>query len=215
MKVSVVLGLKTTSDVEVCVDADLYCNSISASTNPNFIAPAVSTTVAALITAQITIIRSSTTALRTAIAAATSDVRTDNIRSNRAIVDSNLTILANLVENVANAPTVLDINREGIVHSAGMTLKAKSGRSKVEFGAKNLDEPGAVHLVASGGAAAHQWTYTSDLVNFANRQSVEATTVAQTDVTGLVVGTKYAFFHKAISSDGPQPWEGPVFLVVT
>jgi hypothetical protein len=35
MKVQVVLNLGSTNDVQVCVDADVYNNSITASTNPN------------------------------------------------------------------------------------------------------------------------------------------------------------------------------------
>jgi hypothetical protein len=215
MKVQVVLNLGSTNDVQVCVDADVYNNGITASTNPNFVAPAVSAPVAAMLAAQVTITRTSVTALRTAIAAATSDVRTDNIRSARTVVDSNLSMLANLVEIVANAPTVLDMNREGIVHSAGMRIKAHVNRTQVVFAVVNLEPSGTVHLVAPGGVAAHLWEYTADTVNFSNRQAVEPTTVANTDITGLSAGTRYAFFHRAISTAGPQPWDGPEFLVVT
>lgn len=215
MKTTVVLNLGGTNDVQVCVDADAYCNSITAASNPNFIAPAVSAPVAASIAAQVTLTRTAVTALRTAIAAPVSATRSDTITANRSVVDSNLNILGNMVENVANAPAVLDVNREGIVHSAGMRTKSPGGRKITEFSVKNLNIHGSVQLDAPGGVAAHMWEYTSDAVNFTNRQLAETTTVASTVISGLTSGVNYAFFHKPVSNKGVQPWDGPVFLIVT
>lgn len=215
MKVKVVLNLKGTNDVQVCVDADLYCDSITATSNPNFVEPAVSVQVAATIASQVTLTRGSVTVLRAAIAAPLSATRTDNIYSARAVVDSNLNILANLVENVANAPNVLDINREAIVRSAGMRVQSRVSRSAKTFAVSNLKTTGCVRLVAPGGASAHLWAYTLEKEDFVNHKQVEPTTAATTDITGLTPGINYAFYHKPISNKGPHPWEGPEFLLVT
>lgn len=217
MKLQIVLNLSSTSDVQATVDADTYCNSISASNNSNFVAPQVSAPVAALISTQIATTRSSITGLKNAIAAPNSDTKNDGIRSARAVLDSNLGILANLVENVANASTVLDINREGIVHSAGMQIKVVTKRKKQQFMAKSAQDksPGAIFLVAQGKANAHLWAYTTDLVALAPLIQAEPTTVANTTIYDLQIGKKYAMFHKPITPKGPHPWEGPEFITVT
>jgi hypothetical protein len=62
---------------------------------------------------------------------------------------------------------------------------------------------------------AHEWQHTTDVTNFTNRIAADSTLTAHTDVSGLTVGTKYAFFHKQIISTGNTDWEGPVFLIVT
>lgn len=215
MKVNIVLDLAGTSDVQMCVDADDYVACMTAPTNTNFIAPAVSAPVAAMVAAQIGLCKTSITNLRTAIAAPISATKTDNMRTTRAALDSNVTMLANLVENIANSPTVLDANREGIVHSAGMKLKTFTSRGKAEFDVTNNKENGSVHVTAEGKVNAHLWEYTSDTEKFTNRVAAEATTAAHTDITGLTVGDYYAFFHKPVTPNGPHPWEGPIFITVT
>lgn len=215
MKVTVVLNLKGTSDVQVCVDADLYCDSITASNNLNFVEPALAAPVAANFVSQVSLTRTAANALRATIASPVSATRTDNIFAARATLNSNLSILANLVENVANAPTVLDINREAIVRSAGMRVKSQVSRSVKGFKASNLPTPGSVKLVALGGVSAHLWAYTLEKEDFASHKQVEPTTKAYTEITGLNVGSTYAFYHKPVSNKGPLPWEGPEYLVVT
>ena len=215
MKVTVVLNLNGTSNVQVCVDADMYCDSITASNNLNFVEPAVSAQVAANMLAQVNLTRISANALRSAIAAPISALRTDNIHVARAAVDSNLKMLGNLVENVANAPNILDINREAIARSAGMKVKSHVGKTVMPFTASNLKTSGSVRLVASGGASAHLWAYTIAKEDFVNHKLVEPTTKAYTEIDGLTSGLSYCFYHKPISNKGPHPWEGPEYLLVT
>ncbi len=215
MKVQIVLSVALSNDAQLCIDSDDYTNAISAASNPNFAAPAVSSTIAAMFISQVAAAKAATVALRAAIAAQPSITRNDTIRTARAALESQLTILANLVENVANAPSVLDINREGIVHSAMMKVKAKPNRGKKKFEAMHTELSGSIRLVAEGSANAHLWEYTEDIEKYTNRISTEPTTVANTIISGLVRGTEYALFHKAITPNGPNVWEGPVFITAT
>jgi hypothetical protein len=214
MKAVVVLDLSGTNDVQICTDGDAYISSISDPNNPNFREPAVSAPVAAMIAAQLQLTQTSIISLRAAIAAPMAPNKSDLVQMARASVDSNLSMLANLVENVANAPSVPDLAREAIVHSANMVLKAGKSRTKAVFSVSQNKESGSVHLVAEGNANAHLWEYTTDTVHFSNRLAAEPTTVANTNITGLKKLTSYAFFHKAIVPNQTNSWEGPVFLDV-
>ncbi len=71
---------------------------------------------------------------------------------------------------------------------------------------------GKVHATAEGGANAHEWAYTTDLVNFGNQIRLETTTTSYTDAVGLVPKTEYAFFHKGIYPGNANVWEGPIFI---
>jgi hypothetical protein len=214
MKATVVLDLAHTSDIQVCVNGDNYIASIANPANLNFKEPAVTAAMASMITIQLQACQSALSNLRTAIAAPLSTTKSDITRAARGVVDSNLTMLAHLVENVANTPDLMDSQREMIVHSAGMVLKTLSSRTKVVFEVTQNKESGSVHAIAAGNANAHLWEYTTDVLHFTNRIAAEPTTVASTDITGLAKLTRYAFFHKAILPNQINSWEGPVFLDV-
>lgn len=204
MKINVVLNLGSTSNANVLVSAAHYTTNMTG--NPLF--------AAADIVAQVAATVSATTALQAAMNAPTSDTKTDTIAAVRETLDRNLTALANKVEGVANNPTLVDDERVGVVHSAGMEVKAQAVPKRRIFTATLGDIEGSVHLTATGGANAHEWQYTADVTNFTGRIPLNTTTTSNTDARGLKSGAKYAFFHKAIVAGAITDWEGPVFITV-
>jgi hypothetical protein len=205
MKVKVALFLSTTSNAQILVDATHYANNMTGNALFN----------AAEVVAQVTATNTAITGLRTAMNAATSDSKTDAIRQTRDVLDRNLTILAGKVEAIANNPTIPDEQREGIIHSAGMETRGLGSPKKRVFSVDNSDTDGSAYLTAAGGANAHEWQYTNDVINFTNRTAALTTTTATTEITGLNRGMKYAFFHKAIMPGQITDWEGPLFLIVS
>ncbi|MBI1769393.1 MAG: hypothetical protein HY015_05315 [Bacteroidetes bacterium] len=204
MKAKIVLNLGSTSNAQVLVDAAHYTTNMTG--NALF--------AAADIVAQVTATVTATTNLRAAMNAPISDAKTDNISAARETLDRNLTILAAKVEAVANSPTLVDSQRVGIVHSAGMEVKNQAIPKKRVFTVTNGIVEGSVHLTAEGGANAHEWQYTSDVVNFTARVAALTTTTSSTDINGLKSGSKYAFFHKPILSGMSSDWEGPLYVTV-
>jgi hypothetical protein len=204
MKVNAALNSGSTSNAQLLINAAHYTNNMTG--NPLF--------AAADIAAQVTATVAATTALRTAMTAPTSDTKTDTIAASRDTLERNLKILAGKVESVANSPTLVDDQRIGVIHSAGMEVKATTPGKKRVFSVTNGNIEGSVHLTAQGGANAHEWQYTSDVVNFNGRIPATTTTAASTDINGLQSGTKYAFFHKPIIAGVVSDWEGPLYVKV-
>ena len=204
MKVKIVLNLDSTSNAQVLVDAAHYTTNMTV--NPLFAEADMVAQVAATVTA--------TTNLRSAMIAPISDAKTDNISAAREALDRNLNILAAKVEAVANSPTLVESQRIGIVHSAGMEVKAQTLPKKRVFSVTIGNTEGSVHLTATGGANAHEWQYTSDVENFKNRIAVVTTTKSSTDLSGLKSGSKYAFFHRSVVSGVTTDWEGPLMMIV-
>jgi hypothetical protein len=204
MKAKPALGLSNTSNAEVLVLTGHISTNMTA--NPLF--------AAADITAQLAVTNTAATALRNAMNATTSDTRTDNIRVARDVLDRNLMILAAKVEAVANNPTLPDDQRDGIIHSAGMPVKGKANPQKRVLAAVPGDTSGTVLLTAPSGGVAHEWAYTTDVVNYTNRITLPATSTASTTVSGLKPLTQYAFFHRAVLRKGSSEWEGPITCMV-
>lgn len=209
MKVKVNLGLYEKSDAQVIIEGKQIALKMEGNTNfnqaGNPITPALSVLTAAI------------NELETALAAAqdTGTAPTQVLRQKRHVVDTLLTKLGHYVEDTANDAALTDDKREGVVVSAGMAVKVRSSRKKQHFEAKNTDLSGTVRLAAEGvDRGAHEWQYTTDVINFTNRISVDSTTTAHINIFGLVSGTKYAFFHKVITAGEKNDWEGPVFLMV-
>jgi hypothetical protein len=204
MKVKVVLGLGKCSNAQVLVDGDNYTTSMTG--NPHFAATSI--------VEQVTATKTAVTALRAAINAPVSSTRTDNIRMARDTVDREITTLGSKVEEVANDPSVPDSQRVEIVHSAGMDTKDQAHRSKLSFTVADTEISGTVHLTAKGGANAHEWQYTSDVINFTGRIAAPSNTEAKINIANLKKGTEYAFFHKAIVPKTETSWEGPIIWLV-
>jgi len=86
---------------------------------------------------------------------------------------------------------------------------------KNQFKVKNGNISGTVLHTAKGNVNAHEWQYTTDIVNFKNRVAADTTTTSTTEIKNLEEATKYAFFHKAIQPGTITDWEGSIFLVNT
>lgn len=86
---------------------------------------------------------------------------------------------------------------------------------KSQFKVKNGNISGTVLLTAKEKVNAHEWQYTTDVVNLKERVAAHTTTTSTTEITNLEEATKYAFFHKAILPGTIMDWEGPLFLVIT
>lgn len=203
MKIQVVLGLRNRSNPQVLIDGDYYITCMTG--NTYFDSAAI---IEVLINSKDAII-----ALRAAINAPVSDTKTDIIRSARIRVNYFLTSLGHKVEEVANHPDIPDIKRIEIAHSAGMDVKNQVHPQRHRFTVRNTGISGMLHLTAQGGARAHEWQYTNDIINFTGRIAITSTTIANTDVQNLEKGTEYAFFHKAITRK-ESGWEGPILCVV-
>jgi hypothetical protein len=204
MKIKVVLGLADCSNAQVLVKGDDYTTCMTG--NLRF--------AAIPIVEQVTKTKTSITDLRATLNAPPSNTRTDNIRTARDTVDRNITILGSKVEEVANDPSVADSERLEIVHSAGMDAKDQAHRSKLSFIVADTEISGTVHLTAKGGANAHEWQYTSDVINFTGRIAAPSNTEAKINIANLKKGTEYAFFHKAIVPKTDTNWEGPIIWLV-
>lgn len=204
-KVLVALKMKAKSNSELIENADHYTGIMTGN----------ATFAAADIVAQVTLTKTAITSLRNAINAVISENKTDLINISRDVLERNLTKLAGKVEDLANDPTTPDINRENVVHAAGMELRTRTIPKKRIFTAENTPISGSVVLVAQGGANAHEWQYTTDTDNYTNRIAAKTTTGGKVTIPGLSKATEYAFFHKPIKANEELDWEGPVFLVVT
>lgn len=204
MKIQVVLGLGSCSNAQVLINGDHYVTCMTG--NAYF--------AAAPIVQALANCRTAIANLRAAINAPVSASKTDVVRLAREVLDRNLTILGAKVEEVANDPAIPDAKRIEIVHSAGMETKDQGHVQRRKFSVSNTEVSGMVHLTAQGGAKAHEWQYTPDVINFTGRIAVPTTTTGYTDIPGLKKGTEYAFFHKPIVANGNNGWEGPIVCMV-
>ena len=125
--------------------------------------------------------------------------------------------IRNMVQQLADNNTSATISSESIVTSAGFGIKTVNGTSPRVFGVKNTLVSGKIKLLAAsnkGSRGSHKWFLTTDIVGFTGKVALPETTKSDTIVEGLVVGTKYAFFHSAVTSAGVSTEEGPIFLTV-
>jgi hypothetical protein len=131
------------------------------------------------------------------------------------VVKRDMRGLRAMVQIIADNNT--PVNAVAIVESTGMSVKKPGTRKPTVFNVKNTLVSGMVKLGApanKGSRGAHQWYYTTDLVNFTNPVFLPATSPAKTQVGGLVAGTKHAFFHIAVVSGSENVVDGPIFLMV-
>jgi len=204
MKIQVALNLHSKNNAQLIADADIYTTNMT--DNAYFIAPEI--------VAQVKTTKTATLTMRNAMNAPTSDTKNDMIKVSRDALERNLSKLKGEVESVSNSPTISEIERISIVHSAGMSIKQQPHPQARIFSAKQGSISGSVILTAQGGANANEWQYTTDTVNFADRISLPTTTTAKTQVDGLLKKTDYAFFHKAIIAGENTEWEDPIIFTV-
>jgi len=204
MKAVISLKLNEMNNADVLVESDKYTTLMT--NNPYFKAPEI--------VAQVTKVKTANTALRTVMSQPMSDTKTSTVLKCRDALNRELTKLKNMVQDAANDPAVLDIDRELIVHSAGMTLKASKPSVQHVFTVKHGKVSGSVVLSAKGGANAHEWQYTDDVDTFINREALDTTTIAKITVSGLQRGKEYAFFHKPVVANEKTDWEDPIIFLV-
>lgn len=205
MKIQIVLNLSSTSNSQVITDALRYTTCMTG--NAYF--------TAADVVAQVDATNAATTAMRNVLSSPKSDTKKDNVLIARDVLDRSLIKLANKVEDIANAPHLSDLTRLDIVHSAGMIVKGQIHPQKHQFKAVNSKISGTAILTAKGGAKAHEWQYTTDIVSYTGRIAVDSTTRARTEIANLAEANRHAFFHKPIISNTITEWEGPIILLVT
>ena len=122
-----------------------------------------------------------------------------------------------MVQQLADNNTSVTVSSTTIITSVGFGVKTPSGSIAKVFGVKNTSISGTVKIVAArnkGSKGAHKWYLTTDVLAFTGKVALPETTKAATKVEGLVAGTKYAFFHTAITPLGVSTEEGPIFLTV-
>jgi len=204
MIIQIVLSLKDKNNASIMVASDHYTGNIE--TSPYF--------TDATVKNHIQIVKATNSHLRETVNAPLYATQSEDIAAARDALDRALIKLKNIVQDIANDPSVADANRITIVHSAGMTEKAQVRPQARIFTAKNGDISGTVILTAQGDSNANEWQMTNDTVNFTNRVSLPTTVPAKTTVSGLQKKTDYAFFHHAIISGVETDWESPVIITV-
>jgi len=204
MKVQITLKQRKQSNLSAIYNAEHFIGCITG--NPLFLAPEIVAQLARVVTAY--------TNLHTEIAAAISEFKGDHISAAREVLDREVTNLKNMIEGVANKPEILDSERLGIIHSAGMSDKAQASHTARVFKAINGEVSGTIVLLARGGAKSNEWQYTTDTVNFTGRIALKTTTKAMIVASGLPINTPIACFHKPIMVGVDTDWEGPVNIMV-
>lgn len=204
MKVQIALKLEDMSHAEMLQASDFFISSMTG--NIYF--------KAAEFVAQITKVKGSTTALKTATMLPVSDTKTNIVGKARDVLNRDVTKLKNMVQDVANDSAVADSDRENIVLGAGMNLKAQKHMPQRMFTVTHNGISGSVILKAKGGVKAHEWQYTEDLDNYSNREAISTTTVAKAEIKGLKRGIEYAFFHKPVITGVETEWEGPICYII-
>jgi hypothetical protein len=206
MKIQIALRLSQTTNAQVLRDSTYYTNAIAS--NAFFAADDLEQQVQSTVEA--------TNNLRNSIDQPNSDAKKDRVKGCRSALDRQLKILASKIEDIANHPKIPDEGRQAIVHDAGMSLKnTPTPKRKRVFRAKNTNIEGVVYLEAPGGVLAHEWQYTEDVSGLTKRINLPGTSISSTEVLGLEIGKRYAFFHRAIISKKKTDWEGPLFLTVS
>lgn len=204
MIIQIVLNLSKLSNAQLLVDGDHYATSIESS--PYFKdEPMVDDTKN---------LKSSIIAFRSELNAPLSETKKDRLLNARDALERTIKIIKADVEIRANAPGLTDAERLTIAHSAGMTVKSQHYPQSRVFKVMTGKISGSVKLVAQGRVVAHEWQYTSDTINFKNCIPLPTTTIAKTEVNGLIPKTEYAFFHKAVVAYERTEWEKPIIFMV-
>jgi len=133
----------------------------------------------------------------------------------REALETALTTEGHYVEDVANDPVNSVTGPEAIILSAGMEVKDVTPRQKRVFTVTVGKLSGTVELVAERAVrGSHEWQYTLDLSDPNSWIDAESTTQASVTVSGLESGKRYWFRHRAILSDGPTDYDGPIDIIV-
>jgi len=204
MHIEINLSLSDYNDAELLVLCDSYVAQMTS--NPMFAAPEM--------VAQVAKVATSITTLRNNINAIESMNKKDAINKASDNLRRYVSKLKNMVCDQANDPDVADIDRESIVHGAGMVVKSSGEHPTNVFKAVLGVISGTIKLSAHGNVNGHQWKYTFDTKEFTNCIHLDSTTVAEIEIQGLPVKTDVACFHKAVIAGIKTDWEGPVIITV-
>lgn len=143
-----------------------------------------------------------------------STTKTGDIITSRDNFDRIVKRISHKVYDIANDVKVLDINREVIVHSAGLTVKDKATHEGGHFKVEMDTTPGSIILHAKGGFRAHEWKRFKVSDQTKNETHLDATTKANTIDKGLTKGEEYGYYHRPVMPDKPADWEGPIYLMI-
>jgi len=113
------------------------------------------------------------------------------------------------VQGIADANPA---SAEAIILSAGMNVKSKGGKKKVEFTATHGSVSGVVNLataVAESGAS-YEWQQSPDGVNWTN---LPVTRKVKATVTNLTPGTLYYFRTRPVLRSGEGNWSQFVKII--
>lgn len=111
--------------------------------------------------------------------------------------------LGRFVENVANKKTVLDIDRETIVISAGMEIKKKTKRGKQIMAVSQDDMPsGSAYITGTAEkGATHEWGYCQEPVNQNSKwNDIDSAAPKKANITisGFTYGISYTLRHRTV-----------------
>ncbi|GHN01799.1 hypothetical protein WSM22_32880 [Cytophagales bacterium WSM2-2] len=209
MKIIVVLGLNLLNNAMVIIKARSIIGNMT--NNPFFSAQDIVDHLAVL--------ANSVDVLEALIIAPITESKTDGIRTAREVVDRHLGMLASKVQATANNPLLGENQRVDAVHSAGLEVKQYKKGDKRSFTVSNGEKSGSAYIVAGssdGKAKAHEWQYVKNpnANGEGERIAAPTTTTAFTEINNLEVGSRIAFYHKAILAGKQTNWEGPIFWVI-
>jgi hypothetical protein len=130
----------------------------------------------------------------------------------RVALAAKLDLLRGYVQSIADANHP---DATGIIQSASMQIRKVAVRTRRAFSVKPGPVSGSVKVVTApaGPRAAYDWAMSSD--GGATWQPLPTTIQAHSGVTGLVVGTTYAFRVRAITKTGAGDWSEPVSIKVS
>jgi hypothetical protein len=204
MKINIKLGQTKLSHLEAMANVEHYNSNMQ--TNPLFQAQDI--------VDQLAKVNTSFNTLHNSIIAPYTENKTNNVNAARDDLNREVTDLKNKVQGIANKPGLSDEERLGITHAAGMSDKTKIIHSARIFKVLNGDISGTVILLARGGAVSNNWQYTTDIKEFTGRITIDGTSKASTEVSGLPIKTDVAFFHQPVFRGVKSNWEGPVIITV-
>jgi hypothetical protein len=126
------------------------------------------------------------------------------------------TVRTDLEHLLAYAQQVADGNlttAESVIQSAGMSVRKVTLHDRAPLAVKQGTPAGTAHLAAkaAGRRASYEWQYSTDQKTWTNAPS---TLQAKTSVTGLTVGTTYAFRVRPVLASGEQNWTALVSIVM-
>jgi len=202
MIVQISLKLGSLNLAQTLLNSDFFTSSMTG--NVHF--------AGAEVVAQVVVVKGASTTLRTTFNLPLYPTKTSDLAKYLDLLRRELTKIKSMVQYVANAQSVLDLDRVAIVESAGMTVKGYTNPLTRVFNAV-CSAPNTLSFTAKGGVNGHEWQYTYDVINFTGRIALETSTVAHIDVSALAKGD-VACFHKALIAGETTYWDGPVIVTV-